>query len=148
MLWGDCNSERSVTKGDVLSVEVLEKFPILPFSKGAYVKNCWSPNDTDECDKILFQALSLLYGRKNEHLLHMLLNPNLPRLIAPAEAIKGSSRALSSGEQLLIRIGLDIWDGSGGIHFNELYQTLDPFNFQKILLVLNYLHSPGEGELF
>lgn len=111
------------------------------------MKNCWNPETVADGDRILFEALSLLYGR-NEKLLHMLLNPDLPRLIVPSEVIKTGSQSLSSGEQLLIRVGLDIWDGSGGIHFNELYQTLDPYNFQKILLVLNYLYSPEQAELF
>ncbi len=104
--------------------------------------------DADTGDKILLRALSLLYSR-NEDLLHLLLNPDTPRLKSSIESIKNDSLVLSSGEQLLVRIGLDIWDGgSGGINFNELYQKLDLVHFQKVLLVLNYLYSPGKAILF
>ena len=104
-------------------------------------------NTADCSDKILLRTLSLLY-EKNENLLHFMLNPDTPRLTASSEVIKDRGQGFSSGEQLLIRIGLDVWNGSGGIHFNELYQKLDPFNFQKVLLILNYLYSPGQAILF
>ena len=86
-------------------------------------------NNADQGDKILLRALSLLYSR-NENFLHMHINPDMPRLITFIDNIKNNSLALSSGEQLLIRIGLDIWDGeAGGINFNELYQKLDLAHF-------------------
>ena len=100
-----------------------------------------------EGDEILFQALSFLY-EKHENLFHTLFYVYPLRLADPAEVIKANSLALSQGEQLLVRIGLDIWDQAGGIHFNELYQKLDYSNFQKVLLVLNYLRSPGTAGLF
>jgi len=103
--------------------------------------------NADESDKTLFKALSLLYGH-NPDLLHYLLNPGLPRLNFSSKVIKHEALALSSGEELLIRVGLDIWDGSGGINFNELYQKLDNQNFQKVILVLIYLRSPKEASLF
>lgn len=96
--------------------------------------------NASEGDKILLNALSLLYSR-NENLLHQILNPDMPRLIASSEEIKYHSGALSSGEQLLVRIGLDIWDGSGGINFCDIYQNLDDGNFQNTILTLLYLRS-------
>ena len=105
----------------------------------------WSTADSE--DKMLLKILSFLYGN-NEKLLHVILNPDTPKLIAPSDIIKKRCRGFSSSEQLLIRVGLDIWDGSGGIHFNELYENLDSGNFQKVLLVLNYLYSPHRATLF
>ncbi|MEI6811049.1 MAG: hypothetical protein WCK60_03325 [Candidatus Nomurabacteria bacterium] len=104
-------------------------------------------NDADESDKILYKALSSLYAH-NENLLHLLLNPDCPSLMTSSDGLKLYCKALSSGEQVLLRIGLDIWDGSGGIHFNELYETLDDKNFQKMLQVLLFLRSPKEAILF
>jgi hypothetical protein len=103
--------------------------------------------NADDGDKVLFTALSLLYG-KNEKLLHLILNPDSPCLISTSESIKKESLALSPEEQLLIRIGLDAWNGSGGLHFNEIYQKLGPLSFQKVLLFLNYLYSPQKAILF
>ena len=77
-----------------------------------------------------------------------MVNPDTPKLTAPSVVIQRKIKGLSSSEQLLARIGLDVWDGSGGIHFNELYEKLDPMNFQRVLLVLNYLKSPHEAVLF
>ena len=101
----------------------------------------------DESDVTLYKALALLYGH-NENLLHFLLNPDHPLLRRSSEILKDDCKLFSSGEELLVRIGLDIWDGSGGIKFNELYQKLDDKNFQKVLCVLLYLRSPNEGVLF
>ncbi|MBF0316483.1 MAG: hypothetical protein HQK52_23910 [Oligoflexia bacterium] len=105
----------------------------------------WS--DACDSDKISYEALSMLYGQ-NENLFHFLMNPDNPRLTATSDRIKYNSGVLSSGEQLLIRVGLDIWDGSGGITFNELYQKLDEKNFQKIILVLLFLRAPKKAELY
>lgn len=104
-------------------------------------------NNALESDVFLKEALSMLYGH-NENMLHFLLNQDQPCLISSSENIKNQANVFSTGEQLLIRIGLDIWDGSGGIHFNELYQGLDERNFQKMLLVLLFLRSPQKAILF
>jgi len=100
-----------------------------------------------ESDQILYEALSMLYGH-NENMLHFLLSSGSPCLRLSADNLKEQSSAFSSGQQLLIRIGLDIWDGSGGVHFNELYQTLDERNFQKMLLAMLFLRSPQKAILF
>lgn len=110
------------------------------------LNNFWS-DDVSESDKSHFFILSNLYEH-HENLLHRLFNPNCPALINPHLSTEQRCHGLSSGEKILLKIGLDIWDGSGGIHFNELYQDLDPMSFQKILLALLYLRSPGYAILF
>lgn len=109
-------------------------------------KCCWS-EDTSERDKQLFFILSNLY-QTHPALLHRLLNPDFPVLINPHLSVEERCFGLSSGEKLLMRVGLDIWNSSGGIHFDELYRTLDPFSFQKMLTALLYLRSPGQAVLF
>lgn len=97
--------------------------------------------NANESDKILREALSMLYGNDGK-IFQLLFDVSEPRLTSPADIIKQEMGVLSMGEQLLVRIGLDIWDGgSGGIYFNELYQKLDDKNFQKMLLVLLFLRS-------
>lgn len=105
---------------------------------------CMTWSKAADSEKVLFRAISLLFYH-NENLLHLMLNPDYPKLMAPPEVIKSRAQGFSSSEQLLVRIALDAWDGSGGIHFNELYEKLDPQNFQKMLLVLNYLYSPQQA---
>ena len=45
----------------------------------------WSTADSE--DKMLLKILSFLYGN-NEKLLHVILNPDTPKLIAPSDTIK------------------------------------------------------------
>jgi hypothetical protein len=103
--------------------------------------NCWS--NASIGDQKLFRILSTLYSG-NEKLLFILLNPDHPQLQSSSSHIKKCSYELSSGERLLLRIGLDIWDGSGGIHFNELYETLDSQNFQNVILSLAALRGSSK----
>ncbi len=104
--------------------------------------------NASEGDKQLFFAISHLYER-HQNLLHLLFHPDRPQLINPEQNVNQRCSALSMGEKLLVRIGLDIWDGSsGGIHFNELYQTLDQTTFHNLLLALLYLRSPKKAILF
>ncbi len=98
----------------------------------------WQQADTN--DKALLKILTILF-EKNEHLLKVFLHPDLPKLSSTSDTIKSRMSGFSSGDRLLIRIGLDIWNGSGGIHFNELYETLDTINLKKILVALIGLHN-------
>ncbi|NOT80992.1 MAG: hypothetical protein HOP07_18550 [Bacteriovoracaceae bacterium] len=59
-----------------------------------------------DSEKVLFRAISLLFYR-NENLLHLMLNPDYPKLMAPPEVIKRRAQGFSSSEQLLVRIALD-----------------------------------------
>jgi hypothetical protein len=108
--------------------------------------NCWGVNASDY-DHKLFDAISKLYS-DNEFLIHFLFNPDRPILAKSSEDLIYDSGVFSNSEQLLVRIGLDIWNGSGGIHFNELYEDLDSQNFQKVLLVLLLLKHPNNAVLF
>ena len=100
----------------------------------------WNKKNTCESDFMLYEALSRLYAH-HKGLLPFLLNSDGPRLRMPSDILKEHSAVFSSGEQLLVRIGLDIWDGSGGINFNELYQVLDQKNLQTVVSALFFLSS-------
>ncbi|NOT80801.1 MAG: hypothetical protein HOP07_17585 [Bacteriovoracaceae bacterium] len=45
-----------------------------------------------DSEKVLFRAISLLFYR-NENLLHLMFNPDYPKLMAPPEVIKGRRKA-------------------------------------------------------
>ena len=51
-------------------------------------------NEASEGDKILLNALSLLYER-NENIFHLLLNPDKPCLISSVEEIKENIQELT-----------------------------------------------------
>jgi hypothetical protein len=70
-----------------------------------------------------------------------MLDKDSPHLATSPAEIKSYASVLSSGEQLLVHIGLDIWDSCGGIHFDDLYRKLDPINFQQVISVLLFLRT-------
>lgn len=96
----------------------------------------WIPRSEDEYR--LVEAISLAVGRHDD-LIDFLFDPARPRLrIASGQLIRKST-SLSSGEQLLIRIALDIWNASGNVKIRELFNTLDQEDFENVLLALQYL---------
>ena len=102
-------------------------------------------NNACESDKFNREALLILF-EGYENLFNLLLDPDYPKLNYPASRINRYCRGLSSGEKLLINIGLDIWSGEGKIHFNDLYQILSDENFKRIIRVLLYLR-PQSNEI-
>lgn len=104
----------------------------------------WKEATDHEID--LFNAISILFWKKEKLIYHM-FDLSAPTLASSPDEIKFESGIFSKSEQLLIRIALDIWDGCGGINFNELYQELDDKNFQKILYLLLHLKNKRSGNI-
>jgi len=44
---------------------------------------------------------------------------------------------MSSGEQILIKITLDLWDNSGNALLRDIYQNLDYCNYKNIVTVMD-----------
>ena len=97
-------------------------------------------------DQKRLDAIKTLY-RKHPDLLFYLFEPSQPRLRLPSEVLKKYAQAFSSGEKLLIRMGLDIWDGSGDALFREIYHVLDPINFKNTLETLGFLKNQSNQNL-
>ena len=91
-------------------------------------------------DKKTLEILLILF-RKHPDLLYFLFVLDRPQLRLPSIVLKENSGVFSSGEELLVRLGLDIWDGSGQVLFKEIYQIPDPGNFNNILETLCYLRN-------
>ena len=72
----------------------------------------------------LFRVISALV-RDNEHLLKFLFDRNQPRLRARAGLLREESWAFPEEDQLLIRVALDIWSGSGHVQLWELAEAWD-----------------------
>ncbi|MCB9085777.1 MAG: hypothetical protein H6624_15625 [Bdellovibrionaceae bacterium] len=70
-----------------------------------------------------------------------LFNKEKPELRADAKSLKKFAQSFSSGEQVLINIAIDIWNGEGGIHFNDIYEILDTKNFIAVLKSLDILRG-------
>ena len=93
-------------------------------------------------------VLNLIF-RKHSKLLEFLFEINKPRLCAEPRILLAESGGFSSGEQLLIRIALDIWDGSGNARISDIIKSLDDENFRNVLASIWNLRSFEErGEHF
>jgi len=53
----------------------------------------------------------------------------------PNNLIK-NSYSFSTGEKIIIKIILDIWDGSGNALFKDIYGVLDNKNFNNVIEVI------------
>jgi hypothetical protein len=91
-------------------------------------------------DQHLFTAIARLF-HNNPQLLEFLFHPSEPQLALPCKKIKQLTRSFSSADELLVRMGLDIWNGSGTINFNEIHEKLDEKNFTNVILTLGYLRG-------
>jgi hypothetical protein len=91
-------------------------------------------------DQHLFTAIARLF-RNNPQLLEFFFHSSEPQLAFPCKKIKQLARSLSSADELLVRMALDIWNGSGTIHFNEIHEKLDDHNFTNAILTLGYLRG-------
>lgn len=48
-----------------------------------------------------------------------------------------SSKYMSSGEQFLVKLSLDLWDGSGNALLKDVYNTLDSSNYINVIRAIN-----------
>lgn len=58
------------------------------------------------------------------HLINCFLHPEKPGLRSPSKVIIKKIRGLSHSEQLLVRMGMDIWNGSGQVNLLLAYEVL------------------------
>lgn len=100
----------------------------------------WTPEEP--C--IRHRAISVLLAN-DPRLLEFLFHPCRSRLARSAATLRRSAGAFSSGQQILVRIALDIWDDAGHVRLSDVVYRLDPVRFEAFLLaleVLRYSSSP------
>jgi hypothetical protein len=76
---------------------------------------------------------------KHDKLLAFLFESKLPQLKRDPKELLQDMGVFSSGEQILIRIALDLWDGSGGTYLWDIFQGLDRDTLLDLLQGLEYL---------
>jgi hypothetical protein len=91
-------------------------------------------------DRFLLGEIETLLAR-HPRLLHLIFDKQRPQLREPSSAIIGRTRSLSSGEHLLIRLALDIWNSSGNVNILEPIHRLDHDNFHNLVTCLYRLRS-------
>lgn len=88
----------------------------------------------------LYQAIRILF-LKHSYLLEFLFQKELPLLRKSSELLIQEAQAFSSGEKLLVRIALDLWNEEGDVFFWELFAVLDPINISNLVLSIQYLNN-------
>ena len=92
----------------------------------------------------MMETLNIVFAH-NAELLKYLFEPDCPKLKQEPEILLAHARGFSSGQRLLLRVGLDLWNGSGGVLMWELIETLDDENYEAVLLGLRHLRD-HDGE--
>jgi hypothetical protein len=85
-----------------------------------------------------FLAISMVFGGRKD-LLSWLFDPTIARLRFPAEVLKKNCRGMSSGDQVLIKIAIDLWCEQGGARITDL-QSLDSHLTGRVSKALEILY--------
>ena len=93
----------------------------------------WKYYDKAEMDLLL--SIKEMFGYRYKHLLKFLFHLREPILIDDSVKILKEANVLSSGEQILLQLALDIWDGSGNCKIKDLFKTLDIDLIMKVLKI-------------
>src|SRR4051794_32454833 len=83
-----------------------------------------------------YDLIALIFSN-HPKLLEFFFEKNQARLSLPPEAMLKELGCFSSGEQVLLRVALDMWSGSGNAFVWQLIETLDHDTFYKVLKALN-----------
>jgi len=86
----------------------------------------------------MLEVLNLIF-RRYPGLLEYLLEPGCPRLRHEPEVLLDGARAFSSGEQILVRIVLDLWSSSASVRLWDLVEILDEETYHDVLAGLGHL---------
>jgi hypothetical protein len=104
---------------------------------------CWNNLSDDETK--VFTALTILF-RKDLELFHALVDPDEPRLKDSLEnLLEFSADTFSAKQDVLFRVGMDLFSGSGNACVWELIEYLDNERLWFVLEALRYLGTKFNG---
>lgn len=89
-------------------------------------------------ERVLLQAMERLF-RDHRELLAFVFDPLEPKLRRPPKVLLTQARAFSTGEALLIRVALDLWNQTGAVSLYEIIERLDYENFEAVTTTLRML---------
>lgn len=86
----------------------------------------------------MMETLNIIFAGHSK-LLQFLFENEASRLREDPEFLLARARGFSSGEQILVRIGLDLWSGSGDVKLWHIIESLDDSTYHNVLLGLGHL---------
>jgi hypothetical protein len=99
-------------------------------------------------ERKMMETMNIIFNG-HEKLLNFLFEHNRPKLRQEASLLLQAACGFSSGEQLLIRVGIDLWNGEADVKLWELVERLDENNFEQIFKALLYLKkSEDDGMIW
>ena len=90
------------------------------------------------------EVMNLIF-RKHPGLLGFLFEEGRARLRREAELLLIDAGVFSSGEQILVRMALDLWNGSGNVRLWDIVERLDETNYHNVLAGLRHLRRIDDG---
>ncbi len=102
----------------------------------------WNQATPDE--RRLLKGISLVLG-KHPKLLLFVFDASTPRLRALPEILLEESATFSAIEDLLVRVALDLWSGSGNAHVWELIEYLDYEKLHYFIEGLRFCGTKFDG---
>lgn len=88
-----------------------------------------------EGDLRLLKAIKIVM-EGHEKLINFMFHPEKARLVTSSDIILKHAACFSTGEVILIKIVLDIWDNSGKALLKEMFETLDYKKINQISQVM------------
>ncbi len=95
-------------------------------------------------ERRLLQAISNIFS-ESPKLLDFLFDPEKPKLRAMPEVLLLEAEDFSAKEDLLIRVALDMWSGSGSAEVWELLEYLDNASLIRVAKALEFLRTKFNG---
>ncbi len=89
------------------------------------------------------EVLNLIFS-KHPRFLEFLFDEHEPKLRDEPEALLYEAGVFSRGEQILIRIALDLWCGEGNVSLWDIVERLDLYNYEHVLAGLRHLRPNEE----
>lgn len=96
--------------------------------------------DATNEERRIYEAIKILFS-KHFYLLETLFNHQEPRLVSSSEVILDQIKGFSTGEEVLIQVGIDLWNCEGGAQLSEILRHLDEKKLSNFILTLQFLHK-------
>ena len=92
------------------------------------------------------ETLNLIF-RNHPGLLAFIFDIERPRLRLEPECLLSEYGVFSSGEKILVRVALDLWNGSGGVSLWDVVERLDVDNYRNVVAGLLILRQSDDEEM-
>ena len=101
-------------------------------------------NSPNRYEQRMQDTLNLIF-RNHPKLLEFLFDKERAQLRLEPECLQSECGVFSTGEKILVRVGLDLWNGSGGVSLWDIVERLDVINYRNVLAgLLNLRQSEDE----